>query len=242
MPARDYKSDVWKAAVPTGRRGFRVLVVEDDESVRSAFRDLLRTAEYEVVEARNVADAKDVLRGTLDLHAALVDYSLPDGPATEIVKELLDRKPLCRAVVVTGTSGSEVASESARAGAHAYLRKPQSGAKVLDAVSRTVQSTLDWRRALTSSSPDGVVRFDVSAAVARLRYLGQLSPAETITTWRLLWGDSNKRIAELLGCSERTVKFHVADVLARTGARTRAGLLRVLLEDAGIRDPWESKN
>ena len=226
---------------PSDLKSRRVLIVEDDHAVRRSFRELLHTAGYEVCEAPTIAAARLMARQPQDLHAALVDYALPDGRVTELVAELLQRRPLCRCVVVTGTTAPNVASETAQAGAHAYLQKPKSGPEVLEAVERTIRSTMEWRRALATRSREGTFHFDVSAAVARLRAIGRLSPAETLTAWRLLWGDSNKRIASLLGCSERTVKFHVADVLARTGARSRAGLLRVLLEDAGVFDPWGDK-
>lgn len=226
----------------------RVLVIEDDGLVRRSYRRVLTHAGYEMVEAESIAAARIALTGSTDFHAALVDYNLPDGTATEIVQELVERRPLCRSTVVTGAADVQVASEAARAGAHIYLRKPNTAPEILTAVARTVRSTLEWRDALRHSMPavgpsetPVPVEFDLGAAVARLRYLGDLSPAATLTAWRMLWGDSNRRIAALMNTSARTVKYHVAEVLSRTGARNRANLLRVLLEDAGRADPWAAR-
>lgn len=229
-----------------------VLLVEPDTRSRQLSIENLERAGYEVMTASTLAEARTRLDRTPEVHAAIIDTELPDGSSGELVRSLLERRPLCRSVVVTHTSTPEQGAASARAGAHVFLRKPHALPELLDAVSRTVHSTLEWRHALspcsTSSSRAFVlddaplpVSFDVQRAMARLRFVANLSPAETMTAWRLLWGDSNKRMAELMGCTERTVKFHVAEVLARTGARSRAGLLRVLLEDAGLKDPWDGR-
>jgi DNA-binding NarL/FixJ family response regulator len=44
----------------------------------------------------------------------------------------------------------------------------------------------------------------------------------------VLWGRSNKEIASNLAISERTVKFHVSNILSKTGAERRRELVRVL--------------
>lgn len=229
-----------------------VLVLEDDENIRRTYRNVLRSAGYAVSEAASLAEARNLLRTQRDFHCAVVDYNLPDGSVTELLAELIEARPLCRSLVITGMAEERIANETARAGAHAYLRKPLSPPELLHGVSRTVQSTLEWREALSlAGQPDFSERaksqtvpgvtFDMRRAVTRLRILGRLTPASTVIAWRMLWGDSNRRIAELVGCSERTVKFHITDILARTGARSRADLLRVLLEDAGVRDPWGNR-
>lgn len=221
-----------------------VLVVEDDESVRAAFLDALRRAGYRTEGVATIEEAQRAIEAPHTVfEAAVVDFQLPDGTAPDLVAWLIDRDVMCRSVVVTGEAGPESATESAHVGAHAYIRKPVSVPALLDAVRDTVRSTLEWRGVLERthngrSGGKGPLPVDLGAAVTRLKQMGRLSRIDTITAWRLLWGDTNREIAQVLGCTERTAKFHVAEVLARTGARSRTGLLRVLLEDAGVEDPW----
>lgn len=248
---RSLEVQVPDAGTPDPQRLF-VLLVEPDGRMRQTTTEHLERGGYEVLAASTIAEARTRLDRTPDLHAAIVEAELPDGAGSDLIRLLLDRRPLCRSLVSANGTSPELGAISARAGAHVYLRKPHALPELLDAVSRTVHSTLEWRHALNPAHANQgrawvlddaplPVSFDVQRAMARLRFVANLSPAETMTAWRLLWGDSNKRMSELMGCTERTVKFHVAEVLARTGARSRAGLLRVLLEDAGLRDPWDGR-
>jgi len=233
----------------------QVLLVEQGEGLGLQLREAIARAGYGLMSAASFREAKALLEKTTDVQVAVIDDHLPDDSARRLVETLMQRSPLCRSVVVsTHPQGSQRgAADFARCGAHMYLRQPKNAPELLDAVSRTARSTLEWRQALTPPGPAPTrglppteaplpVQFELQRAITRLRYVANLSPAETMTAWRVLWGDSNKRIAQLLGCTERTVKFHVAEVLSRTGARSRSGLLRVLLEDAGIRDPWDSRS
>lgn len=229
---------------------YRILLVEDYEPLRHSYSRTFTEAGYEVLSAGTLAAGRALLGDELDVHGALLDYRLPDGTAAALVQELLDRKPLCRSAVVTGAVDDETAMESARCGAHAYVRKPETFPNLLATLASTVASTLEWRRTLgQQSSASGTatagvptpIGMDTQKAMARLAHIAGLSHFETLVAWRLLWGDSNKRMAQLLGCTERTAKYHVAAVLARTGAKNRNALLKVLLMDAGFEDPWASR-
>lgn len=232
----------------------RVLLVDNEaEGAGQTLQAALERAGYEVVVASSADVALTMLDHGTDYHAAVVQDDFDRGRARQLVQTLMDRRPPCRTIMMAPVSAQLSPSDLARSGAHMYLRRPKTVPEILDAVTRTVRSSMDWRNALnpnpiatrgrgrSSGDAPQPVHFELQRAVTRLRYIANLSPAETMAAWRLLWGDSNKRISELLGCTERTVKFHVAEVLARTGARSRAGLLRVLLEDSGIRDPWEHR-
>jgi len=229
---------------------YRILLVEDYEPLRRAYARTFTEAGYEVLSAGTLAAGRALLSDALDVHGALLDYRLPDGTAASLVQELLDRRPLCRSSVVTGAVDDETALESARCGAHAYVRKPETFPNLLVTLASTVASTLEWRHTLGQESGDATapaptipapLGLDTQRAMARLAHIAGLSHFETLVAWRLLWGDSNKRVAGLLGCSERTAKYHVAAVLLRTGAKNRNALLKVLLVDAGFEDPWASR-
>ena len=225
-----------------------MLIVDAQSLLREAYTRTLEAAGYDVT---SLAGA-DAVRGQLheqDFDAAVLDYTPPEGSSEELVELLLAASSLCKSLVVTRARG-EGAAKMLGLGAHAYLCKPIEDSCLLAQVASTVRATHAWRQALGQESDWGQetkqaeesepISFDLRHALARLRFVAQLSPIQTVTAWRILWGDPDRRIAELLGCSQRTVKYHVSQVLARTGARSRQDLLRVLMEDAGIVDPWSS--
>jgi len=231
----------------------KILVVEDMDVVLETYLRTLRSAAYDVVGAASKVEALQALAEHRDFDAALLDFSLPDGTALDLVPVLLDAKPLCKSLVVTGQDDEDVPAQLMSAGAHGYIQKPVEDATLLAGIGATVRATQSWRVALGQKSGSDLpsaadeellrfesepISFDIRHALARVQYIAGLSPVQTITAWRLLWGDPDQRIAELLGCTKRTVKYHVSQVLARTGARSRSDLLRVLLEDAGVEDPW----
>ncbi len=228
----------------------RVLVVEDNDALRQGYERQLVRAGYRVVAVGRISEARaHIADRNESFEAAVLDYALPDGDALELISALLQREPLCKSLVVTGVGGHGEARTAVRKGAHAFLEKPVKPAALVAGVMGTVYATLAWRKIAQQGAKDTEELRDATEwggpqaptplalepdeLMARLRYIAGLTPTETLVAYRLLWGDSDRQIAELLGYAERTAKRHVGHVLRKTGAKTRSGLLGVLLRDAG---------
>jgi two-component system, OmpR family, response regulator MprA len=130
----------------------RVLVVDDDPSVRSAISRALRT-DYEVVEAADGADA-------LARHAAspadtiVLDLLMPEVGGIEVCRSLRRRDDPVPILVVTARDAVDDRVEGLDAGADDYLVKPFA----IEELRARVRALL--RR---SGAGDGVLRFgDVS--------------------------------------------------------------------------------
>ena len=222
----------------------RVLLVEDDERIQRSFRRRLERASFEVSVASTITQARAAIEDeTAVYEAAVLDFELPDGETYDLVTRLLDRQPLCRSLVVTGLGRESEARRYMQLGAHAFLRKPIGPSDLVAAVTQTAFATLDWRcRTGQALAPEQApkepppVPLDLAAVVDRLAHIASLSPLQCMVAFRLLWGDSDREIARMLGCAERTAKRHVGQILKKTGAKSRCGLISVLLRDAGIED------
>ena len=113
-----------------------VLIVEDDEGVRSAFAALLASEGYRVVEAADGLEALKLLRAAEDLPCLiLLDLMMPrmngwDFRAVQRRDERLDTIPV---VVV---SADPLAARATRMGAAAVLQKPADPDELLELVDR----------------------------------------------------------------------------------------------------------
>jgi len=115
-----------------------------------------------------------------------------------------------------------VASESAEAAAVESGISHEAYAAVYNQLQHTVlglvQAALDHARRSAAAVP---LPFSSSTGLA-LRSDSTLSAREREVLQCIAAGDSNKMIARTLGLSQHTVKRHVANILGKLGARSRA--------------------
>lgn len=231
-----------------GVRAPTVLLVEDEPNLTRIYRKHLDRAGYRIVVARSLACAHEMLaEPDRVLDVAVIDLRLPDGDGDTLIGPLLDRSPLCMSLVVTGLADPAVQRRLARLGAHASLLKPVLPNVLVEAVTTTLSATRAWRnladetdhaRAQSRAPARGAhaakpYAIDIDRAISRLASLGELSPTQSSVARFMLLGLSDREIADALQMRLRTVKYHVSQVIQRTGANGRAGLVAVLLADAG---------
>src|SRR3954468_19372305 len=123
-----------------GKKGeVRVLVVDDEESIRKMLRLCLEGAGYRVTLAPSggaaVAAAK---RAPPDL--ALVDLRLGGMDGIAVARALTQEVPTAAVVIMTAYATIDNAVDAMRAGAADYLPKPFTPAQVLHAVAKTAEA------------------------------------------------------------------------------------------------------
>lgn len=101
----------------------RVLVLDDEESLRYTFRTFLEEAGYDVVETKAFFEAVKVLR---EEHIDLVfaDIMLGGFRGIDILKEIKMLGLSCPVIIVTGFPEIATAAEAVRLGAFDYVSKP----------------------------------------------------------------------------------------------------------------------
>ena len=119
----------------------RVLVADDEVSIREVLTDGLETFGYSVVQAGNAAEAFDVVkRGGVDL--VLSDIEMPGESGLSLLKRIKALDPDVDVIMVTGVIDVETAVGTIRQGASDYVSKPFN----LEEVRIVVERTLDKRR------------------------------------------------------------------------------------------------
>jgi putative two-component system response regulator len=128
----------------------RVLVVDDEKSVRLSVQQFLRDAEYEVDVAEDAQRARALLaHGLWDV--VVTDIVLPGLSGVELLKAIRSSAPPdVQVIMMTGEPTVKTAAEAVRAGASDYLPKPVTKASILTSVRRAVETKriLDENRQL----------------------------------------------------------------------------------------------
>ncbi len=103
---------------------FRIMVVEDEQLMRSIIIQLLRSDGYEVIEASSAPGALSVFeREKIDL--AILDLNLgAGGSGLDLLGKMRDLDPEMMGIIVTAYASIESAVEALRKGAYDYITKP----------------------------------------------------------------------------------------------------------------------
>jgi len=101
----------------------QVLVVEDEEDLRSAIVEILTLDGFEVDAAGSAEEAAEELSHTV-YDVLITDHNLPGKTGVELLEESLVRYPEIIGVVVTGYGTIETAVNAIKKGAYNYLTKP----------------------------------------------------------------------------------------------------------------------
>jgi DNA-binding response OmpR family regulator len=102
-----------------------VLLVEDDEIVRSLMAQILVAEGYFVLTAANGRDAVAILRSPPPaVDVVVLDVHLPDVLGTDLCVRFREIQPNLPVIVCSGEATPEEVAQLIRSGAHRYLQKP----------------------------------------------------------------------------------------------------------------------
>jgi two-component system response regulator AtoC len=101
----------------------RILVVDDEESIRVTLSALLGHRGYVVVCAENAKSALDIL-GEQEIDFVLADVRMPDMDGIELTREIVARKIPATVIVMSAYGSVDNAIEAMKAGAYDYITKP----------------------------------------------------------------------------------------------------------------------
>jgi DNA-binding NtrC family response regulator len=130
--------------------GIRVLIVEDEETLRDSCASVLSHDGYAVTTSGVAREAQNLLRhSTFDI--VMLDWYMSDIPGCELLPLALNANPLTRVITVTGKPSLESSLEATRNGAWAYLPKPFSAVQLAILVGQAAHATLTARESLRRS-------------------------------------------------------------------------------------------
>jgi DNA-binding NtrC family response regulator len=116
----------------------KILVVDDDETIRTTMKAILQDEGYQVDLA---GTGKEAIQKTTEknYNVALLDIRLPDMEGVELLKLLKDGIPRTRKIMVTGYPSMQNAISALNKNADAYLLKPVDVEKLLATVKQQIE-------------------------------------------------------------------------------------------------------
>ena len=119
----------------------RILVVDDDESIRKVLETILEDEGYVVDTAKNGREAIKKSKAKF-YNLALIDIRLTDLDGTKLLTKIKDTLPKMRKIIITGYPSLQSAVEAVNRGANAYIIKPFD----MDNVIETIRDQLKKQR------------------------------------------------------------------------------------------------
>ncbi len=215
-------------------RVIRVLVVDDEELVRSGLRLILEAAGDIVVvgEARDGAEAVSAVR-RLRPEVVLMDVRMPGTDGLTAAGRVLTEPRPPKVIMLTTFDLDEYVHQALRLGAVGFLLKDTPPRELAAAV-RTVASgqamlSPSVTKRLIASYVDRVP----SRAETARRQLATLTGREEDVVRALARGLSNAEVGRELRLTEATIKAHVSRVLAKLGLANRVQAA-ILVHDADL--------
>ena len=197
----------------------RVVIVDDQQLVRHAMRNILTVPDIEVIAEADDGESALELVTEMAPDVVVMDLGLPGISAIEATRSLAMVAPLCRVLVLTGPGEEHEVVDAILAGACGCLLKDATGDEIVKAVRAAAagQSVIDRsvaRRLLaqvrdqTDDAGGGAIR-----AVPTERELDVLKLVAD--------GEESNQIAQALFISPKTVQNHISSILAKLQLQNR---------------------
>lgn len=195
----------------------RVMIVDDHPILREGIAAVLEHQEDMCL----VAQAQDGREALEEFRIArpdvtLMDLQMPQMNGIDAIAAIRSEFHNARIVVLTTYHGDVQALRAIKAGACGYMLKNLLRKELID----TIRIVHGGGRRLPP---------EIASEIAEHATADALSPREVEVLRYVAQGNANKRVAQLLGISEDTVKAHMKSVLSKLGANDRTHAVTIAL-------------
>ncbi len=202
----------------------RILIADDHGVLRAGLRSLLRLEPGMEVIAE-ASDGNETMRLAEELRpdVVLLDISMPGPDGIAVTRNIKNRCPEVKLLMLTAHEDQTLLLEAMRAGAAGYVVKRALDTELTGAIAAVARG--DYyvhpsmtRALLTTTSPQ--------VLPGGKDYEEILTPREIQVLQLLAQGNTNNQVAEALALSVRTVESHRANIMDKLHLRNRAELVR----------------
>ena len=122
-----------------GRRGFRLMIVDDSNIMRRRIERSQQFDELELVgTAGNGVEALELFH-KMDPDVVTMDLTMPQMDGIECISKLVELKPAIRILVVSALADKATAVEAMERGANGFLNKPFTDRQLNEAIAELIR-------------------------------------------------------------------------------------------------------
>ena len=212
----------------------RILLADDHAMVRRGLR-LVLDAEPDLKVVAEAADGVEAVEAALsqEIDLAILDVAMPLRTGLQAARELQERRPDVRVLILSMHANEQYFFEAVRSGASGYVLKSAVDRDLVEAC----RAAMRGEPFLYPTTVRALMRdYLEDAATGGDADSDPLSPRETEVVKLIAEGHSTREIAEVLVISEKTVDRHRANVLAKLGMRNRVDITRYAIR-RGLTEP-----
>jgi DNA-binding NarL/FixJ family response regulator len=205
----------------------RVLIADDHLVVREGLEAMLHSNdEFEIVGL--AVDGLEALRLVEELRpdVVLIDVQMPKMDGIEATRRIMQQVPETQVVILSSFDQDEYIYKAIQAGARGYVLKDID----LDALLDVVRAAAQGESVLPPAIATKLVEH-----ISAQRMQVSLTQREQEVLCLLAKGLRNKEIASQLNITERTVKSHVANIIAKLGVSSRTEAVSQALKEGRVK-------
>jgi DNA-binding NarL/FixJ family response regulator len=194
----------------------RIVIADDHAIVRSGIRnELKRHSDFEV--AGEAMNGDDAIRLVYELKPdiLLLDINMPGRKVIDIVQEIKNQTDLCRILVLSAHGDIPTIIGMLKAGVNGYILKDEDP----EVLSEAIHSILMGDTWLSPGVSDRL--FTIINNIDGINDNKTFTKRELEVLGKIASGNTNREIAGGLHMSERTVEFHIGNILKKFGAKSR---------------------
>jgi DNA-binding NarL/FixJ family response regulator len=185
------------------------IVIADDQTL---FRTGLARLLDEVQDLQVVAEAPDGAEAVRIVEeqkpdVVLMDIKMPNMGGIEATRQIVQRRPETRVMILTSFETDVYVLDALRAGASGYVLKDSSP----DAIASSVRAVVSSERVMSTPIANRVLAM-LTGETSSKEYYDGLTPRELEILKMIAGGMANKQVAYRLSISEKTVRNHISHI------------------------------